>query len=283
MAVPVLHCRLPLAGFSLAYRESGPAHGPVVVFVHGVAESGMIWAPVVNKLEHEFRCLVVDLPGHGHSWQATGNWTMSFFAAVLREWLAVLGVREAIVVGHSMGAQISCILALQLPAIVNRLLLVAPAGIETFSAAEATLLNQFTVQAWQQPAAPEQLRNRFALHFSSAVPELNDFLNDLLAAYSSERFAASARVIPGAVAGMLSEPVVDFLPQVQQPVQVLIGSNDLLVPNRSLHPLQSPVTLLEKAQQLFPIITTQLVEGAGHFLPFEQPQAVAMAVQQAQP
>ena len=43
----------------------GPANGPPIVFVHGALMGRAVWRPQVDALSDRFRCISVDLPGHG--------------------------------------------------------------------------------------------------------------------------------------------------------------------------------------------------------------------------
>lgn len=49
----------------ISYVDVG--QGPVTLFVHGVFTNGRLWRNVVQRLRGHRRCIVVDLPGHGHT------------------------------------------------------------------------------------------------------------------------------------------------------------------------------------------------------------------------
>jgi len=51
----------------LNHRLTGPADAPIVLFLHGFMGSLTDWQTVIDALEGEYRCLAVDLPGHGDS------------------------------------------------------------------------------------------------------------------------------------------------------------------------------------------------------------------------
>ncbi|MGL5891657.1 MAG: alpha/beta fold hydrolase, partial [Bacteroidia bacterium] len=72
-------CYLESFSASLAYAEFGSSRKPVLLFVHGVAETKLIWLPAIQLLENDFYCIAVDLPGHGASAAFRGNWSMSFY------------------------------------------------------------------------------------------------------------------------------------------------------------------------------------------------------------
>ena len=103
----------------IAWEESGD--GPPVVLVHGLTEERRLWDTVVPLLEPSFRCVRLDLPGHGASADADtyDPTTMSSaIAAVVDE----AGLDDPpIVVGHSLGAVAVSFYATQAPvqAVVN--------------------------------------------------------------------------------------------------------------------------------------------------------------------
>jgi pimeloyl-ACP methyl ester carboxylesterase len=87
----------------LAYRSAGD--GPLILFLHGLTFSARTWDPVVDQLRNRFRCVAVDLPGHGGS---TGSGADP--AAVCERVHATAvaaGLDQPLLVGHSAGALIA--------------------------------------------------------------------------------------------------------------------------------------------------------------------------------
>ncbi|MEU4802304.1 alpha/beta hydrolase [Actinosynnema sp. NPDC023587] len=81
----------------LSVRESGPAHGPAVVLVHGWAQSGEVWPP-----GESFHAYAPDLRGHGGSdVPETGYRDSATWAGDLRTVLDHTG--PAVLVGCSYG------------------------------------------------------------------------------------------------------------------------------------------------------------------------------------
>ena len=87
----------------LAYEEAG--EGPVLVLLHGIATSRVRWRPLVELLAADFRCLSVDLPGHGES-PDEGLDSVSAALAV-QELVRSLSLASPVVVGHSLGANVA--------------------------------------------------------------------------------------------------------------------------------------------------------------------------------
>lgn len=101
--------------------------GPVVVLVHGAAMDHSVWVYHTRYFRHRRVAVVApDLPGHGRSdGDALGS--IEAIAAWLARMLDVLGVTEARVAGHSMGALAALELAALDPARVTRLALLGAA------------------------------------------------------------------------------------------------------------------------------------------------------------
>lgn len=103
------------------YRVAG--RGAPVVLVHGLSGSWRWWQPVLQPLAEHRRVHVLDLPRLGMglpAGQLTG-W--------LGRWLDAAGIESADLIGHSLGGLIAAELAAEQPGRVDRLVLVAPAGI----------------------------------------------------------------------------------------------------------------------------------------------------------
>lgn len=47
------------------WQVSGPADGPVIVFVHGAMMGRSVWRPQLDALAGRYRCICIDQPGHG--------------------------------------------------------------------------------------------------------------------------------------------------------------------------------------------------------------------------
>jgi pimeloyl-ACP methyl ester carboxylesterase len=88
----------------LAYEEAGS--GPPVVFLHGITANREHWRPVADRLAGEFRCLNVDLLGHGES---PRGGAVDLFGQVgaLMSLFDHLSLQAPVVVGHSFGGFIA--------------------------------------------------------------------------------------------------------------------------------------------------------------------------------
>jgi pimeloyl-ACP methyl ester carboxylesterase len=117
-------------GQRLAYHESGPADGPVVVLLHGLASDAGTWDKAVGPLAgHGLRVIALDLLGHGRSDKPRGEYLLDDFADSLAAFFAALELGPATVCGHSLGGAIAVHFAAAHPACVQRLVLVSAGGL----------------------------------------------------------------------------------------------------------------------------------------------------------
>ncbi|WP_347039632.1 alpha/beta hydrolase [Glutamicibacter halophytocola] len=120
----------------LSVRVAG--HGPDVVLIHGLGASSRYFTPLANILAKKYRVIVPELPGHGKNLDDGRPVTVPRFAHEIALALRELKVENAIVLGHSMGAQVSIELARTWPSLLKRLVIAAPAVNDR----EATLFRQ---------------------------------------------------------------------------------------------------------------------------------------------
>jgi len=91
-------------GGSLHVVERG--HGRPLVLLHGVTLSTEVWHYQLLDLADRFRVIALDHRGHGLSTAGHEGTTMHRMAADVAAGFTELDVRDAIVVGHSMGGMI---------------------------------------------------------------------------------------------------------------------------------------------------------------------------------
>ena len=85
-------------------RGSGPA---ALVFIHGWSCDRGYWVGQLEPFSRDFQVVAVDLAGHGESGSGREAWTIAAFgedaAAVLNE----LGLKRVVLIGHSMGGDVT--------------------------------------------------------------------------------------------------------------------------------------------------------------------------------
>ena len=90
----------PTAGRS---TPSSGATGRPLVLLHGITLRADVWAPQFHQLADRYRVIAVDLRGHGESAAGADGLGIGRLGDDLATVLTALDLRDAIVVGHSMG------------------------------------------------------------------------------------------------------------------------------------------------------------------------------------
>jgi 3-oxoadipate enol-lactonase len=98
--------------------------GEPVLLIHGLGSSGADWALQVLALEREFRVIVPDLPGCGHSGRRGGAYAIESCADSLWTLVDELSEPQVSIVGYSLGGAVALEMALQRPHAVPRLVLI---------------------------------------------------------------------------------------------------------------------------------------------------------------
>ena len=115
---------LDVNGVRLHYVERGT--GDAVVLLHG--NGSMIQdfesSGLIDLAAKDFRVVVFDRPGFGHSERPRGTvWTPDAQAELIKAALTQLGVSKAIILGHSWGASVAVAMRLKYPDLVRGLVL----------------------------------------------------------------------------------------------------------------------------------------------------------------
>lgn len=91
-------------GTRLFYDEAG--EGRPLVLIHGWTFSGRFFAPRVPALARHARVISPDLRGHGRSEKPGHGYRVARLAADLRDLLEALDLRDAVLLGWSLGAPV---------------------------------------------------------------------------------------------------------------------------------------------------------------------------------
>ncbi len=261
----------------LAYTKEGNGKN-VLIFVHGLSSNADAWYRNIEDLQKDFTCYAIDLPGYGKSYLKASEYTPTYFAETIREFAEKMNVQKFTVVGHSMGGQTAIKFASKYPEKLDRMILIAPAGIEEFTEFEGNTMKMVTTKGAIMNTSDEQIDKNYAINFFKMPQEANRMIADRKAIKNTDDFEQHAEAIVGSVHGMLNDKVIADLEKITVPTLLLFGKNDFLIPNRYLHAAMAVDDVAGKAKTALKGSQLQMIENAGHFLMFEKPQEVNHAV-----
>ncbi len=242
--------------------------GPPILLAHGVTLSSRVWAKQFASLpEAGFRAIAFDSRGHGESTVGDTGHSIDNLAEDMRTVLETLDLRDAVLVGHSMGGMAVQAFAIRHPDVAlarcSGLVLMSTAARAVTSDARRVRsgLERATGVVPNVGAVMRQRNLGFAiarLGFGDAPdPPYVEATRQMLAACSRATLRDASRAL-------LSLDLTPGLPSVTLPTLVLVGTADLLTPPRD-------------ARQIASLIPdAQLVEltGAGHMLMYERADEV---------
>lgn len=121
---------------SVHFMEKG--HGNQTIFmVHGLGGAFHEFLPLANELSDEYRIVLFDLPGFGLSESPTEQVDIqTFYSDFMTFMLNELATDTTYIIGNSMGGLITWNIALKHPEIVDKMVLLAPAGYDMIEIAE---------------------------------------------------------------------------------------------------------------------------------------------------
>ena len=109
---------------------AGQPNGRTVVLFHGMNFSGFYFAGLIDVLRKEgFRVVVTDQIGFGRSSKPIIPYNFHDMALNSKRVLDQLGIRKAMIVGHSMGGMLAARFAASYPDVTEKVVLYAPIGL----------------------------------------------------------------------------------------------------------------------------------------------------------
>lgn len=270
---------LQLKEGEIAYVKEGKGK-KVLIFVHGLSSNSDAWYRNIEELKKDFTCIAIDLPGYGRSFKNADEFTATYFADILNEFAEKLKLKKFTLVGHSMGGQASIKFASKYPEKLDKLILIAPAGIEEFTEFEGNAMNMVMNPKTIMATSDEQIDRNYQMNFFKMLKEAEQMIQDRKNIKKSADFEQHAIAIQKSVKGMLDDKVIDDLTKIKTPTLFLFSKNDMLIPNKYLHPLLTIDELSKTAKESINGSKLVMIDDAGHFLQFEKPTEVNAAIKE---
>ena len=112
-------------GIRLHLLDWGATGAPPIVLLHGGSLTAHTWDVVCLALSDRYRCLAVDLRGHGESeWPPDADYALDTLAADVRRVIETEGLRRPVVIGMSLGGLTAMRLAAEISADLSGLVIV---------------------------------------------------------------------------------------------------------------------------------------------------------------
>lgn len=271
------HC-LNINNTEVRYVKEGKGN-VILLFIHGLSSNLEAWEKNIKTLKNKYTCVALDLPGYGKSFKPNADYTPTFFANTIHKFIDELKLKNIVLIGHSMGGQASIKLAANYPKDIEKLVLVAPAGLEQFKENEANIMKSIYTADVVKNTTEEQIKKNYAINFFDQSLDLSKMINDRIQIKKASDFDAHCNAIVKSISGMLNDKVYQDLENINHKTLIIFGKNDMLIPNRYFHPTLTVQKVGEIAKNKIKNSTLNFIENSGHFVQYEKAKEVNLLIQ----
>lgn len=249
--------------------EGGPRDGSPIVLIHCFSCALDYWDGMRPALEREHRVVALDLRGHGGSEKPGSGYAVPEQASLMAEALRELKVRDAEIVGHSLGGAVSVALAEAAPRLVDRVAIVDMPPDETYGDLG------FLAGLAFQPVLGEALwtikpdfsvRQGLEVAFAPGFEVPDAFVDDV----NRLTYTAYDESPTHTEDFIEEEPLEQRMQATGKPLMVLMGAEEQVV--------DDPQRALAQYADGVPGAETHLIAGAGHSPNVEKPALSAALV-----
>jgi N-formylmaleamate deformylase len=118
--------KIRIDGIKIHYYRSG-GNKPPMVLLHGATDDGLCWGRTAQELAERYDVIMPDAQGHGLSDRLGPDFSFENHTKQAAGLVKELGLKEPIIMGHSMGAGTTCNVAIEYPSLPKAIILEDPA------------------------------------------------------------------------------------------------------------------------------------------------------------
>lgn len=260
---------LALPGGKAQVVESGPRDGSPIVLIHCFTCSIDWWDGMTPRLERGHRVVAIDLLGHGGSEKPRSGYSIPSQASLVAQALGRLGVRDAEVVGHSLGGPVAIALAERSPQLVDRL--VAIDSIPDTSYGDVGLIGELPFkpvigEALWRVKPDFSIRDGLEVAFAPGFPVPDAFVEDV----KRMTYSSYSGSHDGFDQYTGEQPLSERAAALDVPVLAIMGAEEQIA--------SDPRAALAAYRDASPRTRTVLIAGAGHSPNVEKPAQTAALV-----
>ncbi len=260
---------ISLPGGDLEVVERGPPDGSSIVLVHCFTCAIDWWDGMIPILARNHRVVALDLLGHGGSEKPKSGYSIPNQADLVAGVLGRLGVRDAEVVGHSLGGGVVTALAERSPQLVSRVVIVDTAT--THESSDLGLLAKLVFvpvigdALWR--IKPDFVtRKGLEVAFAPGFQVPDAFVENV----NEMTYTAYNRSAQDSDDYSKEEGLAQRMKESGKPLLVIMGAEEQII--------DDPPARLAEYRQIYPGTKTKLIQGAGHSPNVEKPAQTAALV-----
>jgi pimeloyl-ACP methyl ester carboxylesterase len=248
--------RVQVNEHSVAYRQAG--EGPPLVLLHGFLCDSRVWRTQLMDLSDRFTVVAWDAPGAGSSSDPPDPFTITDWATCLADFLDMLEIPRAHVLGLSWGGLLAQELYRLYPARVLSMILA-----DTYAGWKGSLgqsvAEQRLARCIQESFLPaDQFVARWVpveFFTEGASQQLGEEMSAVVSRFHPLGFRLMAKALA-------DNDTTDLLPNIAAPTLLLWGDGDR----------RSPLSVAEQFRDAIPTAELEVIQSAGHISNMEQPE-----------
>lgn len=257
-------------GLEIHYKRYGDG-SRYLIMLHGFGSNTYTWEKIAKYLSKRFSIISFDRPGFGLTERRFdldyNPYTTESHVRLIKRLMEVMGISSAILVGHSAGATIAVLFALDYPEKVEELVLIAPAIYTTSNISgwlkvlsNIPFMERVIQQiiAWIFLASPERSIGRAYYNPNKITKE------DIDAYTRPTKVFGWKKALWEFTKGSRQESIETRLSEIRHKVTIIHGRQDRLIPLENSIKLNT--TLVNS--ELF------IIEDCGHIPQEERPEEV---------
>lgn len=239
--------------------------GPWLVFIHGGFADMTSWIPQVADLCSDFRCMQVDLRGHGRSAHLPAPYDQPTLGADVAREMGAHDVQHAVLIGHSMGVRVAVETFHRVP---DRTAGIIFLDGSLLSEGDPELAGKAIEQQVDEQGIETVLDSLYGSHFSS------HFDPALKAKILGSAHATARRIGSELLHGLFYYDAGSFRDRAAQVTVPVLAISTTIASDggsrrRALRAGETSTPYLQEIESILPLIEKQVIADSGHFAQFE--------------
>ena len=237
--------KISINGYDISYKISGPEGADTLVVLQGWGTEMSLYDSVAAAVNDRFRVIQFDLPGFGASDEPREPWNVDAYADFFCSFMEALGIKKAVLLGHSYGGRVIIKLAAResIPFEITKIVLVDSAGVMP----ERSASQKFKVRMYK-------IKRNFLTSkpVHSMFPEVIDYW---MSKQGSEDYRNASPMMKKCLVMAVNEDLQHLMPSVKQEVLLVWGDLDM----------DTPISDAHKMEEKMPNAALVVLKGTDHF------------------
>ncbi len=237
--------KISIDGYDISYKISGPEGVDTLVVLQGWGTEMSLYDSVAAAVSDSYRVIQFDLPGFGNSDEPREPWNVDAYADFFCSFMEALGIKKAVLLGHSYGGRVIIKLAAResIPFEIEKIVLVDSAGVMP----ERSASQKFKVRMYK-------IKRNFLTSkpVHSMFPEVIDYW---MSKQGSEDYRNASPMMKKCLVMAVNEDLQHLMPSVKQEVLLVWGDLDM----------DTPISDAHKMEEKMPNAALVVLTGTDHF------------------